>query len=78
MTELERSQVPKASIECICFKIIVLNFSVSFFVLENDSLTKRQKNLSATLLYEEVGEFASMNRINISCVFATLIFKLYT
>lgn len=59
------------------FKIIVLNLYASFFVLENDSLTKRQKNLSATLLCEEVGrEFAWMNQINISCVFATLIFKL--
>ena len=37
------------------FKIIVLNLYASFFVLENDSLTKRQKNLSATLLCEEVG-----------------------
>ena len=65
------------------FKIIVLNLYASFFVLENDSLTKKQKNLSATLLCEEVGGggggggFAWMNQINVSCVFATLIFKLY-
>ena len=66
------------------FKIIVLNLYASFFVLENDSL-QRDKRIYLRLCFVKKlgggggggGGYAWMNQINISCVFATLIFKLY-